>query len=149
MLPNPHVVRRGAGTPVLFIHGNGVDHRLLSDLDDVFASDDGDGWERIYVDLPGFGQTPPLIGRGGLPDVADWLDELTSELIGSSSFAVVANSLGVCSRGTWWRADRRNASGWPSWHRSSIPRTSAGRCPSGACSSRTTISWPRSHLRTP
>ncbi|MCG7322974.1 alpha/beta fold hydrolase [Arsenicicoccus bolidensis] len=94
MLPNPHVVRRGAGTPVLFIHGNGVDHRLLSDLDDVFASDDGDGWERIYVDLPGFGQTPPLIGRGGLPDVTDWLDELTSELIGSSSFAVVANSLG-------------------------------------------------------
>ena len=94
MLPNPHVVRRGAGTPVLFIHGNGVDHRLLSDLDDVFASDDGDGWERIYVDLPGFGQTPQLIGRGGLPDVADWLDELTSELIGSSSFAVVANSLG-------------------------------------------------------
>ncbi len=66
MPPNPHVVRRGAGTPVLFIHGNGVDHRLLSDLDDVFASDDGDGWERIYVDLPGV-RADPAADRAGRP----------------------------------------------------------------------------------
>lgn len=90
--PEPNVVRRGAGLPLLFVHGNGVDHRLLLDLDDVFA--ENEGWERIYLDLPGFGETSPLTGRGGLPDVADWLDDVVDRLIGSTPFAVLGSSLG-------------------------------------------------------
>ncbi|QVQ51491.1 alpha/beta hydrolase [Spiractinospora alimapuensis] len=90
--PAAHVVRRGAGVPLVFVHGLGVDHRLLLDLDDVFA-ETGE-WERIYLDLPGFGETRPLTGRGGLPDVADWLDQAVDGLIGSTPFAVVGNSLG-------------------------------------------------------
>lgn len=31
--PAPHVVRRGEGIPVLFVHGMGVDHRLLLEVD--------------------------------------------------------------------------------------------------------------------
>jgi len=89
--PAPRVVRRGEGTPLLFIHGNGVDHRLLLDLDDVF--DDG-GWERLYLDLPGFGGTPALGDDGGLPALADWLDDAAGELTGGRPFAVVGNSLG-------------------------------------------------------
>ncbi|WP_343068468.1 alpha/beta fold hydrolase [Brachybacterium halotolerans] len=92
MTVQPHLVRRGSGTPVLFVHGNGLDHRLLLDLDDVFAADGA--WERLYPDLPGFGGTPPLEGRGGLPDLADRLDEIVGELLGTRPFAVVANSLG-------------------------------------------------------
>lgn len=88
----PHLVRRGSGTPVLFVHGNGLDHRLLLDLDDVFAADGA--WERVYLDLPGFGGTPPLEGRGGLPDFADRLDEIVGDLLGTRPFAVVGNSLG-------------------------------------------------------
>lgn len=90
--PKPHVIRRGTGTPLIFVHGNGVDHRLLLDLDDVFA--EVGEWERIYVDLPGFGETPALTGRGGLADVADWLDLVVDGLIGSSPFAAVGNSMG-------------------------------------------------------
>lgn len=92
MTPEPHVVRRGGGTPMLFVHGNGVDHRLLLELDDVFA--DVGEWERIYLDLPGFGGTPPLSGRAGLPDVADWLDGVAEDQVGLAPFAVVANSMG-------------------------------------------------------
>lgn len=90
--PAPHVVRRGQGLPLVFVHGNGVDHRLLLELDDVF--DQAGEWERIYFDLPGFGRTPPMRGRGGLPDLADWLDDAVGRLIGSTPFAVLGNSLG-------------------------------------------------------
>lgn len=90
--PHPHVIRRGTGAPMLFLHGNGVDHRMALDLDDVF--DEQTPWERIYLDLPGFGETPALEGPGGLPEVADWLDAAVNELIGSTPFAVVGTSLG-------------------------------------------------------
>ncbi|SCL13576.1 hypothetical protein [Micromonospora inyonensis] len=61
----PNVGRKGDGLPLVAIHGNGVDHPLLLALDDCPA-EPGCG-ERIYLDLPGFGGTPPLDGTGGLP----------------------------------------------------------------------------------
>lgn len=63
----------------------------MLDLDAAF---EGGPWERLYLDLPGFGQTPPLDAPGGLPELADWLDHAVGELIGSSPFAVVGTSLG-------------------------------------------------------
>jgi pimeloyl-ACP methyl ester carboxylesterase len=90
--PQPHVVRRGRGRPLLLIHGNAVDHRLLLPLDD--ALDRAGGWERIYLDLPGCGQTPPLEAPGGLPQVADWLLEVVPELVGGQPYALLGNSMG-------------------------------------------------------
>lgn len=89
--PEPFVVRRGRGTPLIVVHGNGVDHRLLLPLDDCFEEG---GWERIYLDLPGFGATPALPGAGGLPELAHWLVAAVDSLIGSRPFAILANSLG-------------------------------------------------------
>lgn len=74
------------------VHGNGVDHRLLLELDEVFAA--RGRWERIYVDLPGFGRSPALEGRGGLADLADWVDAWVGETVGETPFAVVGNSMG-------------------------------------------------------
>ena len=90
--PRPHVVRRGSGIPVLFIHGNGVDHRMMLALDGAF--DEVGGLERWYIDLPGFGKTPALDAPGGLPQLADWLDAAVSQLLGATPFAVVGTSLG-------------------------------------------------------
>ena len=90
--PAPHVVRRGTGVPIVFLHGNGVDHRLLLGLDEVFESDGR--WDRIYLDLPGFGATPALPAPGGLTDIADWVDETVSALVGDRPFAVVGASMG-------------------------------------------------------
>lgn len=90
--PRPHVVRRGSGIPVLFIHGNGVDHRMMLALDGGFQA--VGGLERWYIDLPGFGRTPALAAPGGLPQLADWLDAAVSQLVGTTPFAVVGTSLG-------------------------------------------------------
>lgn len=74
------------------VHGSGVDHRLLLPLDPVFEH--ASTWERIYVDLPGFGSTRPLPPPGGLVQLAQWLNAAVDTLIGDRRFAIVANSLG-------------------------------------------------------
>ncbi|BCL13883.1 alpha/beta fold hydrolase [Micromonospora sagamiensis] len=88
----PNVVRKGDGLPLVAIHGNGVDHRLLLALDDCLA--EPGCWERIYLDLPGFGGTLPLDGTGGLPEIAEWLVDAVTDLVGERDFALLANSLG-------------------------------------------------------
>lgn len=89
---NPHVVRRGSGFPLIAVHGNAVDHRLLLPLDDALA-EAGDV-ERIYVDLPGFGRTTALEDEGGLPELAAWLVAWIRAEVGERPFAVLGNSLG-------------------------------------------------------
>lgn len=91
MEPAPHIVRRGRGMPLIGLHGNGVDHRLLLPLDGCFVVAE---WERLYLDLPGFGRTPPLPDPGGLPELADWLVDQVAQLVGERRFAVLASSLG-------------------------------------------------------
>lgn len=47
---------RGAGRPVVMLHGMPGDHRMMvDDLEPVFEG--RTGWRRIYPDLPGMGQT--------------------------------------------------------------------------------------------
>lgn len=84
--------RLGGGLAVVGIHGNGVDHRILLALDDVF--EEVGGFERIYPDLPGFGATEALDGDGGLPELAEWVVTEIRDLVGDRKFAVLGNSLG-------------------------------------------------------
>lgn len=87
------IVERGSGTPVVFVHGWAVDHRLLLPLDPVFEQHRVD-WRRLYVDLPGFGATPPDPAVTSGDDLAAALDGWIDEIIGERRFAVVANSFG-------------------------------------------------------
>ncbi|MFF5078550.1 alpha/beta fold hydrolase [Actinoplanes sp. NPDC000266] len=87
-----YVERRGHGTPVLLLHGFGVDHRILLPLEEVF---DGEpGWERIYPDLPGFGRTPGRADLNGSGDVVDELVRFIGAELGDQRFALVGNSWG-------------------------------------------------------
>ncbi len=53
----------GEGRALLAVHGMGVDHRVMRGcLEPIFTERD-EGWQRVYFDLPGMGQT-----RG-----ADWI----------------------------------------------------------------------------
>ncbi len=65
----------GEGIPILMIHGWSVDHRLMKGcMEPVFQSRK-DGWKRIYLDLPGMGNTK----------AADWLtssDQMLDILLG-------------------------------------------------------------------
>ena len=62
-----HHVRRGAGKPLLLVHGLGGNWRSWSTIIDALASER----EVIAVDLPGFGLTPALHGEVSIRTLAD------------------------------------------------------------------------------
>jgi len=57
-----HYAEHGTGTPVLALHGGGVDHReIMGALEPLFAG--RPGYRRVYPDLPGMGHTRTGDGR--------------------------------------------------------------------------------------
>jgi pimeloyl-ACP methyl ester carboxylesterase len=60
----------GTGTPLILLHGFSCDHRQMEGcLEPLFAK--LHGWRRIYLDLPGMGQTP---GREWIKNSDNMLD---------------------------------------------------------------------------
>lgn len=62
-----HHVRRGAGTPLLLLHGLGGSWQSWSPVMDALAAER----EVIAVDLPGHGATPALPGEASIATFAD------------------------------------------------------------------------------
>ena len=60
-------IRRGKGKPLLLIHGLGGSWRSWNPILDSLAVER----EVIAVDLPGFGDTPPLSGEVSIRTLAD------------------------------------------------------------------------------
>jgi pimeloyl-ACP methyl ester carboxylesterase len=87
-----HAVVRGSGTPILFLHGFTVDHRILLPFEQDFAPDAP--WERLYVDLPGFGESPAIARPSSADATLAALTAFVNERIGSRPFAVVGSSFG-------------------------------------------------------
>ena len=87
-----HSITIGTGKPILLIHGFAVDHRLLLPLEEVFVR--RAGWERTYIDLPGFGRTPAGPEIDGSDAVAEVLVDFAKERFGSRRFAVLGMSYG-------------------------------------------------------
>lgn len=82
-----HYIRRGAGKPLLLIHGLGGSWRSWNPILDGLAAER----EIIAVDLPGFGETPPLLGEVSIRTLADAVTAFLSahqltgiDVIGSS-----------------------------------------------------------------
>lgn len=86
-----HVVEHGSGTPLVLLHGFGVDHRLLLPLDEVFAA--AGGWRRVYLDLPGHGGSP-LDDVASAEDVVTAVEVVIRQRVGDQPFAVLGNSFG-------------------------------------------------------
>lgn len=85
-----HYIRRGAGKPLLLLHGIGSSWRTWQlILDDLALARDV-----IAVDLPGFGDTPPLGGPVTIGTLADAVTAFLTqhELLGID---VVGNSMGA------------------------------------------------------
>ena len=60
-------VRRGSGSPLLLVHGLGAGWRSWTPILDQLA----EHREVIAVDLPGFGETPPLAGEVSIAALTD------------------------------------------------------------------------------
>jgi pimeloyl-ACP methyl ester carboxylesterase len=89
-----HYVQHGGGTPVLALHGAGVDHReILAALEPLFAG--RPGYRRIYPDLPGMGATPAPEWVGSNDDVVQVLLGLVDAVIGQEAFLLVGHSYGA------------------------------------------------------
>ncbi len=81
-----HHIRRGAGEPLLLIHGLGGTWREWAPAHDALAPQR----EVSAVDLPGHGDTPPLPGETSIPTLADAVTEFLQDnnLIGVDAVGV-------------------------------------------------------------
>jgi pimeloyl-ACP methyl ester carboxylesterase len=89
-----HYAEYGRGTPVLGLHGGGVDHREIQGaLEPLFA--DRPGYRRLYPDLPGMGRTPAPEWVASSDAVLEVLLGLVDEVIGDEALLVVGHSSGA------------------------------------------------------
>jgi pimeloyl-ACP methyl ester carboxylesterase len=82
-------VRRGSGRPLLLVHGLGAGWRSWNPLLDNLAAQR----EVIAVDLPGFGDTPPLDGEVTIAALTDSVAEFIREQ-GLGRVSTVGQSMG-------------------------------------------------------
>jgi pimeloyl-ACP methyl ester carboxylesterase len=88
-----HYTQHGSGTPVLGLHGAGVDHReIMGALEPLFA--DRPGYRRLYPDLPGMGRTPAPETIDSNDAVLELLVGLVDAVIGEEAFLLVGHSYG-------------------------------------------------------
>ncbi|HEX6919665.1 MAG TPA: alpha/beta hydrolase [Actinomycetes bacterium] len=88
-----HYIEQGDGSPVLALHGAGVDHReMMACLDPVF--DAFTGYRRIYPDLPGMGRTPAPETIRSADDVLEVLLAFIDGVIGDQPLLVAGHSAG-------------------------------------------------------
>lgn len=88
-----HYAEYGSGTPVLALHGAGVDHREIAGaLEPVFTRIPR--FRRLYPDLPGMGRTPAPGRVMSNNDVLDALLGLIDSTIGDEPFLVLGHSYG-------------------------------------------------------
>ena len=82
-------VSRGSGSPLLLVHGLGGGWRSWSPILDGLA----ERREVIAVDLPGFGETPPLSGEVSIASLTDSVADFIREQ-GLDGVSTVGQSMG-------------------------------------------------------
>jgi pimeloyl-ACP methyl ester carboxylesterase len=83
----------GAGRPLVFLHGWSLDHRYeQTEYEPIFQT--RTGWQRIYIDLPGMGQTiaPPWLTN--LDQMLDIVLMFIDHLLPNQRFAIAGTSAG-------------------------------------------------------
>lgn len=89
-----HYVEHGAGTPVLVLHGAGVDHREAEACFEPALGGYG-GLRRVYPDLPGLGRTPAPPTLRSADDVLDALLAFADEVLGPEPVLILGHSAGA------------------------------------------------------
>ena len=89
----------GSGLPIILIHGYTPDHRVMKGcMEPLFEQ--RPGWQRIYLDLPGMGQTPGNEQITSTDDMLDVVVDFIDAVISGQPFLVAGVSYGgYLSRG--------------------------------------------------
>src|SRR5450631_2678526 len=83
----------GSGLPLILIHGNTPDHRLMKGcMEPLFAQ--RTGWQRLYFDLPGMGQTPGSEHIKSTDDMLDVVIDFIDAVIPKQPFLIAGTSYG-------------------------------------------------------
>ncbi|MEM7033283.1 MAG: alpha/beta hydrolase [Chloroflexota bacterium] len=84
---------RGEGQPVLMLHGWPTDrHSMIGAMEPIFRQ--REGWQRVYVDLPGMGETNGGSWINGNDDVLQVLIQFMDERYPAEPFLVAGFSYG-------------------------------------------------------
>ncbi len=88
-----HYEIRGAGRPLVMLHGFELDHRMpMGCMEPLFES--LPGWQRIYLDLPGMGQTPGPEWIQSSDEMLDVVQRFVRQLLGERPYALMGQSYG-------------------------------------------------------
>lgn len=87
-------VQQGEGTPVLVLHGAGVDHREAEACFEPALGASG-RYRRIYPDLPGLGRTPAPAWLSSADDVRDTMLGFVDIVVGGDALLLVGHSAGA------------------------------------------------------
>jgi pimeloyl-ACP methyl ester carboxylesterase len=89
-----HYAEQGHGLPLIALHGAGVDYREIeAAIEPLFEG--RDGYRRIYIDLPGMGQTPAPESLTSNDDVVAVLLGVADKLTSGGSFLLLGHSYGA------------------------------------------------------
>ena len=90
----------GTGTPVIMLHGWGVDHKIMSGcMEPVFESG-LQNFQRIYIDLPGMGKSKESDRIKNSDNMLEIISQLIDTIIPNKKFILVGESYGgYLSRG--------------------------------------------------
>ncbi|MGY3777738.1 alpha/beta fold hydrolase [Isobaculum melis] len=83
----------GTGTPLVFLHGYAVDHHIMSEAFEPILSNHQE-YQRIYIDLPGMGNSIASPNLKNADDLAEVLIEFLNSLLKNQSFILFGNSYG-------------------------------------------------------
>ncbi|WP_433631587.1 alpha/beta fold hydrolase [Nocardia sp. CA-120079] len=88
-----HYLEYGSGTPILIMHGSGVDHReMVATMEPIFG--DLPDYRRIYLDLPGMGRTPAPGTINSSDDVVALVLGVIDIVVGDRDLLVIGHSAG-------------------------------------------------------
>jgi pimeloyl-ACP methyl ester carboxylesterase len=83
----------GKGIPILMLHGFYPDHRLMKGCMEPILADQP-GWKRIYIDLPGMGQTKGQAWLNSTDKMLEVVLDFVDQIIPGQPFLVVGESYG-------------------------------------------------------
>jgi len=84
---------RGDGRPIIALHGYWTDHRIMLGCLEP-ALTDREGWQRIYLDLPGMGKTPGENWITNSDKMLDIVCEFIEKIIPNQRFILAGFSYG-------------------------------------------------------